>query len=353
MANPYATIDAYWDTPMAVCPDDEPRQLRELVRFATLAPNAHNTQSWRFVAQPGAVRLIPDFTRSLPAGDPGDRELWLSLGCALENLLLAARHVGYAPTVTSFPDGETCIDITFERTDPVTEEAPTDDALFAAIPRRHSNRSAYDGRPIPAADLDAIRGVIDEPGVSARILTDAADIAGVIEVVEAGFAWQRTNTEFKRELHSWIRFSKASILAHRDGLTSRATGRPQIPDAVGRQLVRFLSVTGLEKREIVNKIRSSSAVLVLLTDDNDRATWVRAGRSLARVKLQATARGIVCAHLNNNWQWDATRPVAQRALQLGDAHPQVAIRMGYASPLPHAPRRAVEDVLTTATPAGQ
>src|SRR5688572_7662641 len=92
MANPYAAIDAYWETPLAVCPDDEPRQLRELVRYATLAPNAHNTQAWQFALGPGSVRIFPDYARSMPIGDPGNRELWTSIGCALETLLVAARR---------------------------------------------------------------------------------------------------------------------------------------------------------------------------------------------------------------------------------------------------------------------
>jgi hypothetical protein len=128
-------------------------------------------------------------------------------------------------------------------------------------------------------------------------------------------------------------------------LTSRALGRPQIPDPMGRFIVKMLAISGMEEKEIVGKVRSSSALLVLVTDENDRATWVKVGQSLARLKLQATDRGIRCAHLNNNWQWEVIKAPAQHALGLGDAHPQVAIRLGYAAPLPHAPRRTVEEVL--------
>lgn len=342
MANPYATLDAYWDTPLAVCPEDEPRQLRELVRYATLAPNAHNTQPWQFAIDPGAVRIFPDLTRSMPVGDPDDRELWISIGCSLETLVLAARRVGYEPTVTYFPDDEPedAIRVTFAAGAPVT-----DDPLFDAIARRHSNRRAYDGKPIPAGDLEAVEAATEEAGVRALVRTDSADVERVIEVIRSGFAWQRSSTEFRRELASWIRFSKGATLRHRDGLATRAIGRPQLPDPIGRLAMRFLAVSGLEEREIVGKVRSSSAVLMLVSDDNDRTTWVRAGRALARVKLRATERGLVCAHLNNNWQWEATRGLAQDAFSLGSAVPHVTIRLGYAPALPHSPRRPVDAVL--------
>ncbi len=348
MADPYAAIDAYWETPLAVCPEDEPRQLRELVRYATLAPNAHNTQPWQFVLGPRTVRIVPDFSRSLPLGDPGDRELWISLGCALELLVTAARRVGYAPQVERFPvdEAEASLRVTFGDADP-----DPDDPRFAAIPRRHSNRSAYDREPIPAADLAAIAAAADDTGVRARVLTSPAEVDRVLEVVRSGFAWQRSSREFRRELRSWIRFSTRSTTTRRDGLTARASGRPAIPDPLGRALVGLLAVTGAEEREVAAKTRSSSAVLVLLTDDNDRATWVRAGRALARLKLEATARGVVSAHLNTNWQWDATKALAQERLELGDAHPQVVIRLGHAAPLPHSPRRPLEAVLRTDDPA--
>ena len=42
----------------------------------------------------------PDPTRRVPVVDPDDRELWISLGGALENLLVAAEHYGYQTETT-------------------------------------------------------------------------------------------------------------------------------------------------------------------------------------------------------------------------------------------------------------
>jgi hypothetical protein len=342
MSNRFAEIDAYWETPFAVCPDDEPRQLREIVRYATLAPNAHNTQPWAFAIGPASIRVFADYSRRSPHGDPGDRELWLSLGCALENLCLAARRVGYAPAVHYFPadEPEECLRVRFTRTEP-----DASDPLFSMIPARHMNRRAYDRRPIPAADLAALEQAVNEAGVRTRILTHPADFERVVEVVTAGFAWQSKNQAFLRELRSWIRFSPAAMLEKRDGLCTRAIGKPQLPEPLGQFMLKVMNVLGVEAREIAGRIRSSSALLVLFTDENDKTTWARAGRCLARIKLTATQRGIRCAHLNNNWQWDVIKGPAQRALALGSAHPQVTIRLGYAETLPHAPRRPLDAVL--------
>ena len=342
MRDAYAEIDAYWAAPFEVCPGDEARQLREIVRYGTLAPNAHNTQPWTFAVAPGTIRIHPDYRRRSPHGDPGDRELWLSLGCALEHVLLAARRAGYAPSVDYLPadEPEECLRVR------LAPAAPDDsDPLFAAIPVRHMNRRAYDGRPIPPADLAALEQAVSQRGVRAVILTDEADFERVIALVDEGFRWQRANPDFLRELRSWIRFSPKTVAEKRDGLTARAVGKPQIPEAMGQLILKMMNVLGVEAREIAGRIRSSSALLVLVSDENDKPAWARAGQGLARIKLRATERGIRCSHLNNNWQWDVIKRPAQEALRLGAAHPQVTIRLGYAAPLPPAPRRRLEDVL--------
>jgi hypothetical protein len=64
---------------------------RALVRFATLAANSHNTQPWMFSARGNEIAITPDFSRRCPAVDPDDHHLFVSLGCAAENLLSSLR----------------------------------------------------------------------------------------------------------------------------------------------------------------------------------------------------------------------------------------------------------------------
>ena len=68
--------------------------LQELVRCATLAANGHNTQPWKFGLSPDAISIRPDLSRRTPVVDPDEHHLWVSLGCATENLVLAAAALG-------------------------------------------------------------------------------------------------------------------------------------------------------------------------------------------------------------------------------------------------------------------
>jgi len=75
----------------ALAIDPEPG---DLVRFATLAANSHNTQPWKFALADSSVSMLPDGDRRTPVVDPDDHHLYASLGCAAENLVVAAAARG-------------------------------------------------------------------------------------------------------------------------------------------------------------------------------------------------------------------------------------------------------------------
>jgi len=212
------------------------QQMVEFVRYATLAPSGHNTQPWKFSLKGDCIRIFPDFTRRLPVVDPDNRELYISLGCALENLLIAAKYCGYDPEVEYFPASEPneCLLITFKRAN-----AAEKNNLFQAIPTRHTNRREYNKEQIPAADLNKIGSVPIENGVTSLVLTEPGDIEQIIDLVREGNRIQMNDDAFMNEIISWIRFSDSEEELYLDGLTSRAMGRSSVPGWLGRMFMRI------------------------------------------------------------------------------------------------------------------
>jgi hypothetical protein len=74
-----------------------------LVSAAILAANPHDYQAWVFRTTPSRVDVFADRKRSLGTIDPVDREMYVGLGCALENLLQAAPAHGYRARLTLLP----------------------------------------------------------------------------------------------------------------------------------------------------------------------------------------------------------------------------------------------------------
>ncbi|MFQ5458607.1 MAG: hypothetical protein ACE5FC_09190, partial [Myxococcota bacterium] len=71
-----------------------------LVRAGLLAASPHNSQPWLFKVTENRIDLYADTARNLGTVDPFLREMHIGLGCAVENIFLAAPHQGYRARVT-------------------------------------------------------------------------------------------------------------------------------------------------------------------------------------------------------------------------------------------------------------
>ncbi len=319
--------------------DTMSQQMLEMIRYATLAANGHNTQPWKFAVRQDGIEIHPDYSRHLPVVDPEHRELWISLGCALENLLLAARAAGYAAEV-AYPEADERIQVR------LTADAPQTSPRFDAIPLRQTTRSLYDGRRVPAADLDALQSLPQEAGVSLRFFTAPAEMETALAYVNEGNLRQYADRAFVDELIDWLRFNKQEAMGTLDGLYARCSGNPAVPRWLGRM---FVGGTQPQQQADADaaKFRSSAGAVVIATDADDRAAWVRAGQVYERLALQMTAMNIKSALLNQPIEVAELRSQFQGALALNAAQPQLLMRFGYANALPRSLRRPVQQVLLT------
>lgn len=312
-------------------------QMRELIRYATLAANGHNTQPWKFAIKENAIEIHPDYTRRLLVVDPDDRELWISLGCALENLLIAARLVGYTPQVT-YPDTADFIHIR------LTADTPQSSPLFEAIPLRQNTRSEYNSQLIKTDDLDQVQALPLEPGVSLRFVTNPTNMETVLEYVNQGNLSQYADKAFIDELIYWLRFNRKEALASLDGLYSRCSGNPEVPRWLGKMFVAG-SKPQQQADADAKKLRSSPIAVVIASEVDDKSTWVRIGQVYERLALEMTTLDIKSAFVNQPIEVADLRSQFQTAMGLGVSLPQLLVRFGYANPMPRSLRRPVEQVI--------
>ncbi|MCM5570096.1 Tat pathway signal protein [Burkholderiaceae bacterium FT117] len=312
---------------------------RELVRYATLAPSSHNTQCWKFRLAGDSITILPDFDRRCPVVDPDDHHLFVSLGCATENLLQAAAAFGLRAEPRFATGRDPAIEIA------LTPAAPERSALFDAIPLRQSTRCEYDGKPLSASDLRLLEAAGDAPGVRLRLITARPEIEKVLEYVVAGNTAQMRDPDFVRELERWIRFGDAEAIARSDGLFSRSSGNPAAPRWLGRRLFRIFFREKTENDKYARQLRSSAGVAVFSTESSDPGHWVEAGRAFERFALQATALGVRTAHLNQPVEVAQVRAQFSAHLGVAGGRPDLVIRFGRGPEMPRSLRRPVDAVL--------
>ncbi|RST83096.1 Tat pathway signal protein [Aquibium carbonis] len=314
--------------------------LVDCARYATLAANGHNTQPWRFSLSARRVDIRPDLSRRTPVVDPDDHHLWASLGCAAENFLIAARAQSLHGDVRFDPADDGGLVLDLER-----GPAGTDD-LFEAVPRRQCTRSDHDGRPVSAADLEALEDAARIDGVRIVYILDRPRIETAVEHVVAGNTAQMQDEAFVAELRQWLRFNDGQALDTRDGLYAGASGNPTLPGWLANLVFPLVFRTGSENDKYARQIRSSSGMAVFVSAQDDRAHWVKAGRAYQRFALKATALGIANAFVNQPVEVPALRAEFARWLDLeGGERPDLVVRFGYAPPLPMSLRRPVDEVV--------
>lgn len=316
----------------------DPGKFAGLVHYATLAANSHNAQAWRFRRTAEGVAILPDLTRALPVADPDHHHLYASLGCAAENLMLAAGAAARSSALDFVAEGEGRVEIALGH-------GGARHPLFDAIPDRQCTRSDYDGRPVSAADRAALEAAARIDGAEVIPIDDPARIERVLELILAANTAQVSNPAFAEELKSWLRFNARTAIETGDGLYSASSGNPTLPTFLGRILFGAFFKPRTENDRYARQVRSSAGLAAIVSDHDDPAYWLQAGRAYQRFALQATALGIRHAHLNQPVEVAATRTQLQAILGLGDRRPDLVLRYGYAPPMPRSLRRPVEAVI--------
>ena len=314
-----------------------PARMAELLRFATLAPNSHNTQAWVFAGDDTQITLTPDPSRETPAVDPDRHHTFASLGAAAETLGIAASAYG----LTASPVFDAARDSLTVTLTPGATASP----LLAAVTQRQSNRSIYDGTALTGAELAALSQTVAGSEVALHLITDAPTKSALRDLVIAANTAQMVDSAYVAELRHWLRFSEKAALASGDGLFSGCSGNPSMPQWLGNTIFPLVFRTTTETAKYMAQIDSSPVLALLVSATDTPASWVETGRALARLTLRATALGLAHAHVNQAVEVPAQRTALAALIGLTTGRPSILLRLGRAAPMPYALRRPVADLL--------
>ena len=311
-------------------------RLKFLLRYAILAPSGPNTQPWKFAVDTSTISVYADLKRSLPFVDPSNRTLFMSVGCALANLVTAGKHFGFRPGVKFFPHGEESdlvAEVKFER-------GLVNEDLFSQITRRHTVKDRYEHRNIDASVLDDLKTYIDQRIVHLRYLTDRDSKSRMADLVARAHRIQLAKKEFRQNLGEWLRNNWTT---EPDGMPLYTFG---VPDAIALGFPAAFKEFDLSEAVIYRDsglINGCAAMAVLTSDLDDKSAWVRCGAALERFLLKATSYDIRASFFSQPIGLPELREELEAMINQG--YPQLLFSLGYAAPGRPTPRRPLEDVI--------
>lgn len=299
---------------------DVPREpIERLAYFAHLAPSTHNSQPWRFVLEGDAIDVFADPARALAASDRDRREMYLSVGCALETLLIAADYEGFGVRLTYFPVAADATYVCRVEILRHAEKRPNSAAdLLHAVPHRHTSHRPFDAaRPLTRHDLDWLARAVDGSDVALHFLDAAAhaELAGLLLSAETTLFADRG---YREELGNWI--------------GEGALGTPWIVSKLGQLAVTQLPLARRMAQAEAAWLKSAPQVALLSTRDDRRLHQVRAGQAYVRIALMAQSRDIRNQPFSAPLELPGTRAALGALFGVGARAPQQVFRLGYAEP---------------------
>ena len=319
-------------------PDSE--KLAFFARYAVLAPSGHNTQPWLLHPHKESlyVSIHPNHHLSIDGSGLLSVEPYISIGTFLEVFRLAAEGFGYELTIKLFPKEDKVAELSIGRR--ITPHPQ----LLGAIVKRVSNRNPYEQTPIPSTKLNAFLGE-QLTGVGTTLVTKRPDIDFMAEQTAVGIKSIMAEPLYRLELSKWVRTNQTRKF---DGMPGFTHGFGNVQSLVSRVAVRHAPKHGPQAKKSHNLVQDSGALVIVRCQDDEKTSFINAGRLYSRVCVLAADAGLSTSALGASVLAPISREQVKKHFGFDD-RPIYVLRIGKATKeSANSPRWPVEKLFTRA-----
>ncbi|HEX6434549.1 MAG TPA: hypothetical protein VFZ87_09910 [Gemmatimonadales bacterium] len=330
------TASSAWEVFPSHFPAMLPRQeqLKFLLQYAILAPSSKNTQPWRFSVGENTIGLFADLARCQTVADASRRELYISLGCALENLLVAAEQFGFRHQVHYFPHpGTEELAATIAVSPGGTPSVYRTGITLDTITRRHTTHGLYSNHQVITEARGRLARCCGDLGVRIDLTDDPAIRSRLVELNLHADEMEFADPAYRKELGHWV--------------GEGVFGTPPLLSRLGELVLSRVNIGGVIGKRNAAVLSSAPLVGLISAPADDRTSQVRTGQALERVWLHATAMGMALQPMSQTLEIPSLRSELTRLIPGRGWVSEQMFRIGYAPGTSgqHAPRRPVEDVM--------
>jgi len=303
------------------------RERADIIWYASFAPSSHNVQPWTVtVKSPDRWMIGSAEDRWLNEIDPKNRELLLSVGAFLENMVIVANAYGFQAKIrlrTQTPFDPELLSIEFKNAERV--EYPLQRLL-----ERRTLRSGFKSDDLDPEDVLFITGGDENCFYYPSFSKQAAWLD---EATVAASRQQADRMNVQEELARWIRWSDSDARKYRNGLTPESM---DITGLAGWYVRNFYGADDVLNRDFRNasveharkQVKESGGWIVITSTNDTPESLLEAGRRFERLFLRAKDRSIAIHPMSQVLQ---EQPWAEKAgAEMRLTRPlQLLLRVGY------------------------
>lgn len=277
----------------------ETKIINKILAAAVMAPSGDNVQPWKFQVAESLTRIdlynLPEKDNSYYNHD--QMASYIAHGAVIENIVIAAGHLGYQTRVSLFPD-ENKQDLV--ATIELTQAEPIRDPLYAAISERYTNRFQFTQSDISDKTLNALSAVIQRVDYANISLVHDRDTVKRLAkelMVNDRLVFERK--DIHHFLFDKVRWNKQQIEETRDGMPVETLGLNGI-ERLSFPLMRFWWFVKTGNYFGLSRIiglkcwwncRQASMLGMISIKGSDKYAFIQGGRAVQRLWLEMTRQG--------------------------------------------------------------
>lgn len=262
-----------------------------ILKEASRAPSTHNSQPWKIKILDQSCEIYPDYSRELPYADKTGRDLFISLGCFVENIVLISSYFNVLDSVKIEGEGsDVHFDIFFDLSN-VPETSSVYTPYIESIKNWVNARGLFEPLVLHSSDIENIlkEGEPIDERLSVSVFTHKKEREIIAQKTSDGLCAAHANPHFRKEMSSWMNHS---LSRKRTGIPGYALNMPLVASFIVPLIIRHKDLSGAFAKLNHESIMSSSAIFLISAVSNSPGIWLAVGRLSQRLMLICKKNGL-------------------------------------------------------------
>lgn len=264
-------------------------KIKFLLNYAIIAPSTHNTQPWLFKLKESSCEIYANERLFLPYADPIKRDFYISIGCCIENLILASKYFGVFEKIEYFFKDNLIAIVYFK--DLQLKNKPNDEFynFIKGIKCRFNARGLFKNKNISDDILEKIKNLNDYDDIEIIFLTEKEKIEGMARLIAKGLEIAYNNKNFRVEMSKWI---NNNLSLRKEGIAGYTLKIPLLISFVFPYLIKFLNIG--RKLGYINylSVKSAPVSCLIASKNNDPFSWCKVGQLSEKIMVYLASMGI-------------------------------------------------------------